>query len=162
MNDPLYERLRETGWRRPLTPSEEAELSGWLAAHPEAQADWEAEQALNEVMERLPEAPVSSNFTARVLQTVERESSATRKLRPSRWTWRWLAPRAALAALAICLGLFTYDRDQAARRADLARKVAVVSGVAAIQNPEVLQDFETIRRLGQTPKPDEELLALLQ
>ena len=162
MNDPLYQRLREAGWRRRLKASEEVELSAWLAAHPEAQADWETELALTEAMEQLPEAPLSSNFTARVLQAVEREESGKRRLRPGRWTWRWLVPRAALVALVIGLGLFTYDRDQAARRAELARKVAIISSVAAVQNPEVLQDFDTIRHLGQTPKPDEELLALLQ
>lgn len=162
MNEPLHQRLREAGWRRRLNASEEAELSAWLASHPEAQAHWETELALNEAMELLPEAPLSSNFTARVLQAVERESPAKQRLRPSRWTWRRLVPGAALAALVIGVGLFTYDRDQAARRAELARKVAIISSVAATQNPEVLQDFDTIRHLGQTPKPDEELLALLQ
>ena len=44
-----------------------------LAAHPEAQADWEAEAGLNDALGRLPDVAVSSNFTARVLQAVERE-----------------------------------------------------------------------------------------
>ena len=40
--DPVYQRLRETGWRRPLTAAEQAELRAWLAAHPEQQADAES------------------------------------------------------------------------------------------------------------------------
>ena len=33
--DPIDQRLRESGWRRPLTETEQAELHAWLAAHPE-------------------------------------------------------------------------------------------------------------------------------
>jgi hypothetical protein len=36
--DPVYNRLRELSWRRPLTENEQAELRAWVAAHPEAQA----------------------------------------------------------------------------------------------------------------------------
>ncbi len=75
-NDPTYNRLRELSWRRKLTGAEEAELRAWLAAHPDAQADWEAEAGLNAALGRLPDAPVPSNFTARVLQAVEREAAA--------------------------------------------------------------------------------------
>ena len=41
-SDPIYDQLRELSWRRKLTGAEEARLRAWLAAHPEAQADWEA------------------------------------------------------------------------------------------------------------------------
>jgi len=33
--DSTYQRLREIGWRRPLTEAEQAELRAWLAAHPD-------------------------------------------------------------------------------------------------------------------------------
>ena len=69
--DPVYQRLRELGWRRPLTAAEQVELRIWLAAHPEAQAEAEAEAALNQALTRLPAAPVPSNFTARVWQAIE-------------------------------------------------------------------------------------------
>src|ERR1035437_9606030 len=35
-NDPIYNHLRELGWRRKLTGAEEAQLRAWLAARPEA------------------------------------------------------------------------------------------------------------------------------
>ena len=69
--DLQYEALREASWRRKLTPEEEQQLRLWLAAHPEAEAEWEAETALNEKLAALPEVPVSSNFTARVLEVTD-------------------------------------------------------------------------------------------
>ena len=95
MSDSLYDKLRETGWRRKLTASEEAELRAWLAAHPESRADWQVEAVLNESLGRLPDAPVPSNFTARVLQAVQRESVSSRRRGLAwRWSWRSLLPKA--------------------------------------------------------------------
>lgn len=166
MNDPLYHKLLEAGWRRKLTAEEAAELRAWLSAHPERQADWQAETGLNEALGRLPDAPMPTNFTARVLSRVharERETvdSGSRGFL-WKWTWRSLAPRTAFALVLLGLGVFSYEWNQGTQRAKLARNVAAVSDVAAMPNPELLQDFEVIRRLGQTPPADEELLALLQ
>ncbi|MGH7972242.1 MAG: hypothetical protein ACREIC_26315, partial [Limisphaerales bacterium] len=71
--DPLENPFRELNWRRKLTAAEEARLRSWFAEHPEARADWEAEAALSDALARLPDAPVASNFTARVMQTAELE-----------------------------------------------------------------------------------------
>jgi anti-sigma factor RsiW len=164
-NDPIYTHLRELSWQRKLTEAEEAELRTWLAAHPDAQADWEAEAGLNAALERLPDVPVPSNFTARVLQAVEREAAVQR--RRSAWTWggrpwlRWL-PKAAFAAVILGAGLVSYHQFQAARFAAYARSVAAVSEVSSLPSPEILQDFDTIRVLNPTPPPDEQLLALLK
>jgi anti-sigma factor RsiW len=162
MNDPLYQRLRESGWRGGLTQTEEAELRAWLAAHPDLAADWETESGLNRMLERMPDAPVPSNFTANVLKAIERETMPRSQSRRWSWNWQFLLPRAAAAAVVVCLGVFSYEQRVSVQRAELARSVAAISNVAALSNPEVLQDFEAIRRLGQTPPADEELLALLK
>jgi negative regulator of sigma E activity len=166
MNDPLYHRLRESHWRRKLIAGEEAELRAWLAAHPEMEADWATEAGLGEVLSCLPDAPVPTNFTARVLNAIERESEGSRR-ETSGWTWRWrrLLPKAAVAAVVAvvaAIGLISYERHEATQRAVLARNVATVADVAAVPNPDLMQDFEAVRRLGQTPPADEELLALLR
>lgn len=169
MNDPLYHRLRESHWRRKLIAGEEAELRAWLAAHPEMEADWASEAGLGEVLSCLPDAPVPTNFTARVLNAIERESEGSRR-ETSGWTWRWrrLLPKAAVAAVVAvvaAIGLISYERHEATQRAVLARNVATVADVAdvaAVPNPDLMQDFEAVRRLGQTPPADEELLALLR
>ena len=159
MNDPLYKKLQESGWRRPLTAAEAAELRGWLAAHPEMELDWDAEAGLNRALDHLPDAPVPTNFTTRVLQEIEREAVAARDRKPA-WGWRWrsLVPKVAVVLLVLGLGVVSYERHQATRRATLARNVAVVSGAVAVPDPGLLQDFDAIRSLD----PDEDLLALMQ
>ena len=163
MNDP-FKQLRETSWRRKLTPAEETELRAGLAANPTARDDWEADAELNRVLDRLPDAPIPSNFTARVLQAVGVENAASRRPAPSRWKWLWhsLVPKTAFAALVAGIGFFSYHEARAMRRVQLARSVATVSGVASLPSPEVLKDFDAIQRLNATPPPDTELLALLK
>jgi hypothetical protein len=164
MNESPYDRLRDASRRRGLAPGEEAELRAWLAAHPGMESDWESEAGLNDLLSRLPDAPVSTNFTARVLSRIGREGRAAGiPGGESRWRtiWHRLIPRAAFAALAAGLGLLLYDRQQTAHRAELARDLATVSRVAAVPGPELLRDFESIRQLDNTALPDENLLALL-
>lgn len=167
MNDPLHDRLCETVWRRPLTPDEEAELRGWLAAHPDREPDWEAEASLGELLNRLTDAEVSSNFTARVLSRVDaldHISPPSRNLLPRpAWTWRRLIPKAAFVAAIVGVTFLSYQRhEQTVQRAELARSLAMVSGVATVPGPDALRNFEVIQRLDQTPRPDDQLLELLK
>jgi hypothetical protein len=164
-DDPIYSRLRELSWRRRLTGREEAELQAWLSAHPEAQADWDAEAGLSASLSRLPDAPVPGNFTARVLQAVEREAVAGRR-RPEgqllNWLWRRWLPRVAFAAVVVGVGLVSYREAKDTHRKNLAESVAVVSAVSSLPSPEILKDFDVIKALNPTPPPDEQLLSLLQ
>src|SRR5687767_16025682 len=97
MNDELYNELLEASWQRKLTAEEQAELRAFLAAHPEAQADWEEEALLTQQLERLPAPPVASNFTAQVMQQLDlevaREGQASRAA-ATPW-WRRVVPRYA-------------------------------------------------------------------
>ena len=164
-NDPIFNRLRELSWRRRLTGSEEAELRAWLSAHPEAQADWEAEAGLNAALSRLPDTPVSGNFTARVLQAVEREAAAELRRRDGKWlTWPWRrwVPRAALAAVIVGAAFVSYQKVEATGRRKLAESVAVVSAVSSLPSPDILKDFDAIQALNLAPPPDGELLLVFQ
>jgi anti-sigma factor RsiW len=164
INDPLYNDLREASWRRKLTGAQEAQLRAWLAAHPESLADWEAETDLNEALGRLPDAVVPSNFTAQVLQALERETAAASRAPSPIWRIRlprWL-PRAAVAAVVLGAGLFSYHQVRAEQRKALVRSVEAVSDVASLPNPKILEDFDAIRAMNQAPAADEELLALMQ
>ena len=101
-DDPLENPGNELTWRRKLNASEEARLRAWLRTYPEAQAQFESETALNEALDSLPNAPVASNFTARVLQAVELEKSRAEQALPSNRVslfglLRWL-PKTAVAA----------------------------------------------------------------
>ncbi|MGA2240906.1 MAG: hypothetical protein ABSH11_02560 [Verrucomicrobiota bacterium] len=158
----LHSKLRESGWRRKLTETEQAELRAYLAANPDACADWEMESALNAALTRLPDAPVPSNFTARVLQAVEREEA-----RPHGWSWRWnwhtLVPRVAFAAVVITFsGLAFHHHEIYRQRVTLARNVALVTRGQQMPSPEALENFDAIRRMSRPQHADDELLVLMQ
>jgi len=161
MNDP-FNKLRETSWRRKLTPAEEAELRAWLAANPQMRDAWESEAALGRVLDHLPDAPMPSNFTARVLQAAEAESRGPQSRWDWKWVWRSLVPKTAFAAALIPIGLLSFYEARAAKLAQLGKSVAAVSKVAALPGPEILRDFDAIHQLSPTPPPDIELLALLK
>ena len=58
---------------------------------------------------------------------------------------------------------FGYHQHQSNVRGEMARGLSVLANVATLSDPAVLQDFEAIRRLGESaPGDDEELYALLQ
>ncbi len=166
MNDPLYNHLRELAWRRKLTGAEEAELQKLLAAHPEAGADWETERQLTELVGQTPEAPpVSSNFTALVMQAVERETVSGSRGRG--WTrWRpfrgWL-PKAATAGVVVGVGLFAFYQHQLSARQLMAQRVASVAAVVSTSDPEFIKNFDSICRLSDAPPPaDVELLTAMK
>jgi anti-sigma factor RsiW len=159
-NDAFLSKLRESGWRRKLTDAEQAELRAYFAAHPEARADWEMESALNAAFARLPDAPVPSNFTARVLQAVELETT-----RRSGWNWNWhvLVPRLATAAVVVAFtGLAIHHHAIYSQRVALVKSVALATGGQPVPSPEALENFDAIRRMSQPQHADDELLTLMQ
>lgn len=164
-NDPIYNHLRELSWRRKLTDAEAADMRAWLATHSEAQADWETEARLNAALGQLPDVPVPSNFTARVLQAAQQDVMAELRGREGNW-WSWLRqrwlPRTAFAAIVVGAGLVSYHQVQGVYRKKLAESVAVVSAVPSLPSPEILKDFDAIRVLEPKTVPDEQLLAVLQ
>jgi hypothetical protein len=164
MKDPGYERLREASWRRKLTPAEEAELRLQLDQHPELFREWESQRELTEVLARLQNAPVPSNFTARVLAEAQRETR-----QPSRseaWgSWharlRWL-PRLAVASVVLAAGLISYEHVQDSRRKERAESVKAIVSYTAVPGPDILQDYDAIQAMSQSPAADVELLKALQ
>ena len=77
--------------------------------------------------------------------------------------WARLFPRpaagAAWLALMLCLGWLAVQQTQSNSRRQRATELVTVSGAAALSDPNLLQDFDAIRRL---PQPeDEELFAVL-
>jgi len=165
LNDPLYKQLLEQSWQRKLTETEESRLRGLLESHPEAQTHWDIEAALSEALGQLPPAPVSSNFTALVLQRLERESQTRSRRRGKEWQfWRKLSwfPTTALAALVLGVGLLTYTETRIVHRQALLKSVEAVSRVASLPSPRILEDYNAIQALSTAPAADEQLLALLQ
>ena len=118
-----------------------------------------SQNEMRDLLALLPDAPVPSNFTARVMQAVELEESRARRRWHFNWNLRALLPRAAVAATVVVCGtlaLREYQLD--ARRAELAKSVALVTS-SQLPSVEALKNFDAIARMSQ-PHADEELLAL--
>ena len=161
-NDELVRLSLKAG----LTPEQESRLEAWLAAHPGARAAWDEDRALGRALQALPDAPLSSNFTARVLQAVDLEDSrAERERRAPERSWlRDFWPRVGWAAVAVLLTVVVVHENRVAKRKQLVRDVAFISQDAAkLPAPEVLEDFDAINQLRQASAgSDDELLIALQ
>ena len=111
------------------------------------------------MLSRLPDGPVSSNFTARVMQAIELEEMRRPRWRLFQWRWQALIPRAAVAAALVGFTALTFHQhEMAMRQQQLAKNAALV----AYQMPSVdaLKNFDAIQRMSQTARPDNDLLAL--
>jgi len=118
---------------------------------------------LRELLSRLPDAPVPSNFTARLMQAVELEES--RRARRWNFSWNWNAwlPRITVTAAAVLFaGLTFHHHELTSQRAALAKNVALVAESQPLPDVDALKNFDAIQRMGQPAHADEELLALLQ
>ena len=162
-NDPVYQRLREMSWRRALTEAERAELRAWLASHPEAAADIEAEAALTHALANSPDAPAPSNFTTRVMAAIQQDDAAharTKSSPQSHW-WRAFIPRFAVAVLVIIGIVFAYRHNANVRRIELAQAAQQMSEARILSDATVIEDFETILCLNPVETiADENLLAM--
>ena len=177
--DPLNRPQPEALWRHPLSEADQKALAAWLEAHPEERAGWEAELRLSEALERLPNPPVASNFTAQVWHAVERDKALKRRKRHfSRGWWRAWVPRVAVASVVMvaCLTVVRnqYQKHEQRVHREQLEGLTMIADVPSLPAPEWLQDFEAIQALKTTPvalrsdprktspAADEQLLSLLQ
>ena len=112
---------------------------------------------LHELLSRLPDSPVASNFTARVMQQIDLEESRRARKWSFNFNWRAFLPRAAVATVAILFAGLTLQQHEIK-----VQRVALAKNVALVPMPDVdaLKNFDAIRRMSQPARADEELLAL--
>jgi len=160
MNQSEFDNLLQTATERDLTDGELARLERCLATNPADQAEWEA---LDHLLATLPDTPVATNFTARVLDEVRRAETAHPALGQA-WWQRLLAPQfrpvqiAAAATLAMVIGGVGYQSHLNQSRAEMAAAVASIAEFP----PGFLADFEAIGAVAQADAIDEELWAALK
>jgi len=160
MNQSEFDNLLQTAIERDMTDGELARLQRWLAANPADQAEWEA---LDHLLATLPDTPVATNFTARLLDEVRRAETAHPALGQA-WWQRLLAPQfrlvqiAAAATLAMVIGGVGYQSHLNQSRAEMAAAVASIAEFP----PGFLADFEAIGAVAQADAIDEELWAALK
>jgi negative regulator of sigma E activity len=124
--------------------------------------DLQLEARLTRALARLPDAPISSNFTSRLMQAVDLEESRRSRRWSFGWNWHALLPRLAVtASVVLFAGLTLRHYELVTRRNTLARNAAMVTGSQPLPSVEALQNFDAIQRMGQ-PGADQELLALMK
>lgn len=144
---------KESLWRRKPT----AEECAALRAQPELQA----EARLTAALVKISDAPMPSNFTARVWAAIDLEEKSAARSRPG-WTWRSLFPRLAVAtAVLVFIGFSLQRYEINSQRTALAKTLVQV---ASAQPPGVdaLENLDAIQGMSQSGHADGQLLAALQ
>jgi hypothetical protein len=148
----------ESLWRRKLSGAERAELR--------ARPELELEARLTDSLAQLPNVPVPSNFTARVLDAIElEEARSARSAKASGWRWSWhlLLPRVAVTAAVLLFAGVGFQRYEAGlHRAEMAHSLSVVASAKTVPSLDALNNFDTIQSMSQSGRADTELLADLQ
>lgn len=154
-----------------LTRDEKREFDQRLTVDATLREAFEQEQSLEQLLDRLPNVPVSTNFTSLVLQSV-REQSGESGGAKKRWT-RFLPfsltrLAAGLGAVALA-GFLSVHQYRKSERQEMVRSVTSFSGVASAiaseESPDlVFQDFDAIQRYSVPAESelDLELLVALQ
>lgn len=159
MNQPSeYEDLLSIRWIRELNGREQNRLARLLSADPGWQARWEEDMRVLEAVRRLPDVPVASNFTSRVLEALPDEAGdpSPAPLSPTKRSWfrrlAW-APKwglgfgfASILALAVFYG--EYKRAKSMR---LVESLTVITESKTAPIMEELQHFEFIQELAPVP-----------
>ena len=163
MNELLTRALRGE-----LSASEKREFDRRLESEPALREAWLLEQNLERALGRLPNIPVSSNFTSLVLQSVRSEQSSSPASRAGWFRVRFPRLATGLAVVALT-GFLTLHQYRRAQDQEMARSVGSFTQVASALSPEqrpglAFQDFEAIQRysLPSESELDLELLAALQ
>jgi anti-sigma factor RsiW len=161
MSDVRKDELVRLSMKAELTPDEELKLQACFAANPPLQAEWEQERALSRALQSLPDAPVSSNFTSRVLQATEMEERRGSRERDRSWLRNFM-PRLSWALAVAVFALAGIYEYRAVKRTQFANQVRRLD-LAHVPAPDVLEDFEAINQLRQVAvTSDEELLKAFQ
>jgi len=163
MREDDYKELQELNWRRRLSPAERAEVRKLLAGKPHGAEEWQSEDALSRLLEQLPNAAVSSNFTSRVLAGVRAgEAKHAGQEHPTPWIFRSWWARLAAGALMVGAGFFSFQEFAASHRTLEAHELVAASRLAGLPPMEWLNDFDTIQRLDKVKVADDDLLSVLE
>jgi anti-sigma factor RsiW len=171
MKHPEQNDLLLKGLKGELNDQEKAALDNLLAADPLLKSEREDQLALNELLAKIPDAPLSSNFTALVMQAVRQSEKRPGPATPFRWFSHGFARVAAGLAVVTVIGFGLNHHYQTVQRSELAAGLrdftTIASTLDSQKTPavEMFQDFDAIQKLSRVPanpELDMELLVALQ
>jgi len=156
MDNSQLQRLRDQLWRKKPAQAE-------LDQSTLAPAQLQDELRLTRLLNRLPNAPVSSNFTARVLQAAAKTEPAPAVAWWQAFTLRRWIPRLAVGLFTLVFGGLSIQQYQAVQHTHIAQSVSHVAVANQdAQLADMLNNFETIERMSRIQPVDEELLLTLR
>lgn len=169
MKDAERDELAARALRANMSQDDRARFERLLAADPAFRASWQAELALERALDALPDAPVSSNFTSRVVQLALREKHAEQP-RPRLSIFQLLSRLAIGTSVVALVTIGALQQRQSVQRKEVAETVNAFHDTAAamagesMPSTEVLANFDTIKQLPaqQEAELDLELLLALQ
>ncbi|MCI0534008.1 MAG: hypothetical protein L0Z50_02150 [Verrucomicrobiales bacterium] len=140
-------------WQAHLSPEEKARRQLPLGEPQDTVVQFEEDMSLNRLLQQLPGAPVSSNFTSQVMQLVRREHQrCSRPVVLRLWAdyiaFSW-GRKLAFASVLALVGLLSYQQYQLSARRELAQSVLRVSNV--LPTAEFIEGFSAIDGLTQVP-----------
>jgi len=152
-----YEDWINLHWQRELSREETQDWQSYLSNHPEFASEWELDQQLLKGVHSLQDAPLSNNFTARLLRSVEGiQPDFTEKVRmggesgQTWWSRFWARPgiRVAGASALLLTGVSLWQWDPNA--VNLVESITTITEAQTIPTVEELQDFDAIHGLAQS------------
>ena len=159
MNQPSeYEDLLSIRWIRELNGREQERLERLLSADPKRKARWEEDMAVLKAIRHLPDVPVASNFTSRVLEALPctPDDLLPAPLLPPKRGWfprmAW-APKWGLGfgfAAILALAIF-YGEYQRAKSMRLVESLTVITESKTAPTMEESQHSEFIQELAPVP-----------
>ncbi len=168
MKSQELDQLIETARRRVLSAEELRQLDALLEAAPTVWPERNDELALTRMLAALPDAPVASNFSTRVMQAIDRiEAPAAPAIRRAGWGPRHWFGRLAWATVAVAVTGGSWLQYESWQRTETARSLQVITEVAAVPSVDILKDFDVIQSFASVPPAadvvgDLELLNALQ
>ena len=145
----------ESLWRQKLTTAEKVALR--------AQPELELEARLTSALGKIPDVPVPSNFSARILGAIQLEDAQAARSRGWTLNWRRFLPRiATAAAILVFTGISLHRFTTNTHQALLAKNVAQIASAAQPPSVDALENLEAIQTMSLPAPADGELLAVLQ
>ncbi len=173
MNNRELEKLIELALKGGLDERKEARLLQYFENNPAEQSRIEEDIILGRLLKNLPSIPVSSNFTARVMEAIGKEEAVEEIPVSPQSIFSYILHNIVPKFVSICLmlaliglGYFSYSES---KRVKLAGSIAELERVAMLGDKEsglpveIFKDFDVIQNINTYNSfVDVELLAALK
>ncbi|HEX7859453.1 MAG TPA: hypothetical protein VF773_03945 [Verrucomicrobiae bacterium] len=171
MNKPENNQIDELiarAVRGELKEAERRDLEHRMQLDSDLRDRFEMEQSLEQLLERLPNAPVATNFTSRVMQAVAADQRSATSSKRAWWRIPFVRLATGLSVVTIA-GVLSLNEYRKSQRNEMVRSVASFTEIASAMSPEdrpalAFRDFDAIANLSVPAESelDLELLVALQ